>query len=108
VPPNKVQVQASVTLTNLLADRSQAYSPTQFRLLVGRARKPVGDVRASFRPGRLQPGASISGQLKYIAPRTGSKLWIEFTDPRRPKPVLIDLGRTGKTPDSAFDGFHKH
>jgi hypothetical protein len=108
VPPNKVQVQASVTLTNLLADRSQAYSPTQFRLLVGRDRTPVKDVRASFRPGRLQPGASISGQLKYIAPRTGSKLWIEFTDPKRPTPVLIDLGRTGRTPDSAFDGFHTH
>jgi len=108
VPPNKVQVQASVTLTNLLADRLQAYSPTQFRLLIGRARKPVKEVRASFRPGRLQPGASISGQLKYVAPRTGSKLWIEFTDPKRSKPMLIDLGRTGRTPDNAFDGFHQH
>ena len=63
VPPNKTQVQASVTLTNLLNDRSQAYSPTQFRLLIGKKRKPAKDVRASFRPGRLQPGASISGQL---------------------------------------------
>jgi hypothetical protein len=108
VPPNKVQVQASVTLTNLLNDRSQAYSPTQFRLLVGEKRKPVKDVRASFRPGRLQPGASISGQVKFIAPRNGSKLWIEFTDPKRAKPMLIDLGKTGRTPDNAFDGFHKH
>jgi hypothetical protein len=108
VPPNKVQVQASVTLTNLLNDRSQAYSPTQFRLLVGKNRKPVKDVRASFRPGRLQPGASISGQVKFIAPRNGSKLWIEFTDPKRAKPMLIDLGKTGRTPDNAFDGFHKH
>jgi hypothetical protein len=108
VPPNKVQVQASVTLTNLLNDRSQAYTPTQFRLLIGKKRKPAKDVRASFRPGRLQPGASISGQLKFIAPRNGSKLWIEFTDPRRAEPVLIDLGKTGRTPDNAFDGFHKH
>ena len=108
VPPNKVQVQASVTLTNLLEDRSQAYSPTQFRLLVGKDRKPVSEVRASFRPGRLQPGANMSGQLKFIAPRNGSKLWIEFTDPNRPEPMLIDLGRTGRTPDNAFDGFHKH
>ena len=107
VPPNKTQVQASVTLTNLLDDRSQAYSPTQFRLLVGKDRKPVKEVRASFRPGTLQPNASISGQLKFIAPRTGSQLWIEFTDPKRSEPVLIDLGRTGRTPDNAFDGFHK-
>jgi hypothetical protein len=108
VPPNKVQVQAAVTLTNLLGDRTVDYSPTQFRLLVGRKRKPVKDVRASFRPGTLQPNASISGQVKFIAPRTGSHLWIEFTDPGRAKPMLIDLGRTGRTPDGAFDGFHKH
>jgi hypothetical protein len=108
VPPNKVQVQASVTLTNLLNEKQVAYSPTQFRLLVGEKRKPVKDVRASFRPGTLQPNASISGQVKFIAPRTGSRLWVEFTDPKRAKPMLIDLGRTGKTPDNAFDGFHKH
>jgi hypothetical protein len=108
VPPNKTQVQASVTLTNLLGDTVD-YSPTQFRLLVGKERRPVGEVRASFRPGTLQPDASISGQLKFVAPRNGSKLWIEFTDPSRSKPVLVDLGRTGTTPDSAFDGFHgKH
>jgi hypothetical protein len=107
VPPNKTQVQASVTLTNLLDDRSQAYAPTQFRLLVGKKRKPVTEVRASFRPGRLQPGASLTGQLKFIAPRNGSRLWIEFNDPKRSEPVLIDLGKTGRTPDNAFDGFHK-
>ncbi len=108
VPPNKVQVQATVTLTNLLNERTVGYSPTQFRLLIGEKRKPVKDVRASFRPGTLQPNASISGQVKFIAPRTGSRLWIEFTDPKRAKPLLIDLGRTGKTPDNAFDGFHRH
>jgi hypothetical protein len=108
VPPNKVQVQATVTLTNLLNEQPVGYTPTQFRLLVGKKRKPVKDVRASFRPGTLQPNASISGQVKFIAPRTGSQLWIEFTDPKRAKPLLIDLGKTGKTPDDAFDGFHKH
>jgi hypothetical protein len=108
VPPNKVQVQASVTLTNLLNEQTVDYSPTQFRLLVGRKRKPVKDVRASFRPGTLQPNASIAGQVKFVAPRTGSQLWIEFTDPKRAKPLLIDLGRTGRTPDNAFDGFHEH
>jgi hypothetical protein len=108
VPPNKVQVQASVTLTNLLNEQPVAYSPTQFRLLAGKNRKPVKDVRASFRPGTLQPNASISGQVKFIAPRTGSQLWIEFTDPKRSEPLLIDLGRTGTTPDNAFDGFHEH
>ena len=107
VPPNKVQVQATVTLTNLL-DRPVAYTPTQFRLLVGEKRKPVPDVRASFLPGTLQPTATISGQVKFIAPRTGSKLRIEYTDPELGRPIVVDLGRTGKTPANAFDGYHRH
>ena len=106
VAPNKVQVQASVTLTNLL-DHPIAYDPRQFRLLVGEQRKPIGEVRSNLRPGTLQPDASIDSQLKFVAPRNGSKLWIEFSDPGRTKPILIDLGRTGTTPAGAFDGFHR-
>lgn len=106
VAPGKVQVQASVTLTNLL-DHPIAYDPRQFRLLVGAKRKPIDEVRSNLRPGTLQPDASIDSQLKFIAPRDGSKLWIEFSDPGRSKPILIDLGRTGKTPAGAFDGFHR-
>jgi hypothetical protein len=107
VPTNKVQVQATVTLTNLVG-RTVDYSPTQFRLLIGKKRKPVDDVHASFLPGTLQPTASISGQLKFIAPRTGSKLWIQYTDPKLGKPILVDLGETGRTPANAFDGYHRH
>jgi hypothetical protein len=106
VAPDKVQVQASVTLTNLL-DHPIAYDPRQFRLLVGAKRKPLDEVQSNLRPGTLQPDASIDSQLKFIAPRDGSKLWIEFSDPGRAKPILIDLGRTGKTPAGAFDGFHR-
>ncbi|HUR84867.1 MAG TPA: hypothetical protein VMY78_05940 [Solirubrobacteraceae bacterium] len=107
VAPNKVQVQASVTLTNLLST-TIAYDPRQFRLLVGDDRKPVKSVKSNLRPGVLQPDASIDGRLIFVAPRTGSKLWIEFTDPGLKKPLLIDLGRTGKTPPNAFDGFGHH
>jgi hypothetical protein len=104
VAPNKVQVQASVTLTNLL-EEPVAYDPRQFRLLVGKERKPVKTVKSNLRPGTLQPDASIDGRLSFVAPRTGSKLWVEFTDPGRDEPILIDLGRTGRTPPDAFDGF---
>jgi hypothetical protein len=106
VPADKVQVQASVTLTNLL-DQPTAYDPRQFRLLVGKDRKPVNEVRANIKPGALQPDAAIDARLSFIAPRNGDKLWIEFTDPGRAKPILIDLGRTGRTPEGAFDGFNK-
>ena len=105
VAPDKVQIQASVTMTNLL-DHPIAYDPRQFRLLVGDKKTPINEVQSNLRPGTLQPDASIDSQLKFVAPRNGSKLWIEFSDPGRAKPILIDLGRTGKTPAGAFDGFH--
>jgi hypothetical protein len=105
VPPDKVQVQASVTLTNLL-DAPIDYDPRQFRLLHGKDRTPVGKVGSSVKPGTLQPDAAIDARLNFIAPRNGDKLWIEFTDPGASKPILIDLGRTGKTPEGAFDGFN--
>jgi hypothetical protein len=106
VAPDKVLVQASVTLTNLL-DEPIDYDPRQFRLLHGPKRTPVAEVRSSVKPGTLQPDAAIDARLNFIAPRNGDKLWIEFTDPGRDKPLLIDLGRTGKTPEGAFDGFNK-
>lgn len=104
VEPNKQQIQTSVVLTNL-TDRPVAYEPTQFRLLVGRDRDPARSVRSSLKPGTLQPSAAIDGRFTFLAPRTGSKLWLEFTDPGRAKPILVDLGKTGTTPDSAFDRF---
>jgi len=106
VAPDKVQVDASVTLTNLL-DHPIAYDPRQFRLLVGDHKKPIDEVRSNMRPGTLQPDASIDSQLRFIAPRNGSKLWISFKDPGRSAPILVDLGRTGTTPKGAFAGFHQ-
>ena len=105
VAPNKVQVDASVTLTNLL-DHPIKYDPRQFRLLVGAKKTPIDELQSSLRPGTLQRDASIDSQLRFIAPRDGSKLWIQFSDPGRAKPILVDLGRTGVTPKGAFAGFH--
>jgi hypothetical protein len=107
VPPNRVQVQASVTLTNLL-EHPVAYSPTQFRLLVGPKRRPVRTLRSNLRPGTLQPDASIDGRLVFVVPRNGAALWVEYTDPGRAKPILIDLGRTGRTPPGALDRYRAH
>lgn len=104
VASDQQQIQTSVTLSNL-TDRPVSYDPRQFRLLVGPDRKPVDSLDSSLRPGTLQPHAAIDGRLTFFAPRTGSKLWLQFTDPGRDKPFLVDLGKTGTTPDSAFDRF---
>lgn len=105
VKADKMLVRANVTLTNLTTEPLK-YSPTQFRMLIGKDRKPVNELRASFQPGALQPDAAIEGQLSFVAPRNGTRLWLAFDDPGRSKPILIDLGRTGKTPPGALKGFH--
>lgn len=99
------QMQAFVALTNL-SGRPLRYSPAQFRLLGGEDRRPVPGLRATFRPGTLLADANFSGQLRYPAPGTGEKRWIEFRELGGGNPILIDLTRRGeRTPDSAFDKF---
>jgi hypothetical protein len=121
VPPNKVQVQPRIVLTNLLKTPA-AYSPASFELLaakrvVARGRGPAAPPAGAraYRPsgatisaGTLQPGGSIEAQLTFVAPRNGSHLWLRFREPGRPRPVVVDLGRTGRTPPGAFAGYHQH
>ena len=94
--PNRVR--ASVTLSNFLST-AVGYAPTQFSMLIGRDGTPAA-ARTGFRPGTLAPDASIRGRLEFTVPRTGSRLWLRFTDPQLAKPILVDLGATGRTPAS--------
>jgi hypothetical protein len=109
VPPNKVQVQASTTLTNL-TEEPVAYSPGQFELVAAKdvaaaaaARRGVAPVSSSVKDGRLQPDAAVDARLSFVVPRNDKRLFIRFTDPGRAKPVVIDLKRsTGRTPKGAL------
>jgi hypothetical protein len=108
IRPGEVRVQTSVTFTNLL-DKPVAYSPSQFRLIAGGKGKPRAPFSSSIGAGTLQPSASIDAVISFVVPANGKKLQMAFYDRGRKAPVLIDLGRVGKTtPDSAFDRFHKH
>lgn len=108
IPPNKTQVETFTTMTNL-TQRAVEYSPAQFSLLVGSKRaKPLPLKTASIKPGVLQPNAAIDARLTFVVPRKGQKLWIRFKDPARATPVLIDLGRTSKTPQGALSNYHRH
>src|SRR4051812_38615320 len=115
VAPNRIQVQATVTVTNL-RETVQRYNPAQFSLYATRGRrpgaadKPIPVARASVPPGTLQPAASIDAILTFVAPRNGSKLWIAFRDTggRAHSPALVDLGRTDRTPAGALQHYHAH
>jgi hypothetical protein len=113
VPPNKLQVDVTVTLTNL-KDKVARYSPAQFKLRATHGSKPRRSTRffrlsrASVPPGTLQPNASIDATLTYVVPRDGSKLWMTFDDAARAPPILFDLGRIDRTPRGALNQYHAH
>ena len=113
VPPNKVGVDATVVMTNLRGAPVK-YTPRQFELYAtrggqpGSGDKPIPLSRASVQPGTLQPDASVEATLRYVAPRNGAKLWMTFTDPARDGRIVIDLGRTGRTPPGALAQYHAH
>ena len=114
VPPNKLQVDVTVTLTNL-KEQGRA-------VLAGAVRAPRHPAatsrrrgtrsfrlaRASVPPGTLQPNASIDATLTYVVPRDGSKLWMTFDDAARAPPILFDLGRIDRTPRGALNQYHAH
>jgi hypothetical protein len=87
-------VKASVTLRNGPVGPLD-YSPAQFRVAAtakdGKVKRyPLS--HASVRDGVLQPDAALDLSLGFIVPRDGSKLALEFADPGRSQPIVIDLG----------------
>jgi hypothetical protein len=111
VPPDKLQVNASVTITNL-RPAVLRFTLAQFQLYAtrrgrpGPQDRPIRIARGSVAPGTLQPDASIEATLTFVAPRNGSRLWMSFRDPGAATPILIDLGRTDRTPAGARDRYH--
>jgi hypothetical protein len=112
VPADRVQVQASIAMTNL-GEEPLDYDPSMFAVVSARKGRPAREARplrrltTSMRPGTLQPKASLDVRLSFVAPRDGSKLWVAMRDPGRKRPVLVDLGRTGKTPPSVLDAIRR-
>src|SRR3954451_18474568 len=118
IGPDKIQVQSTVTLTNL-STKVQAYSPAEFALVETKGRKPPAATRngrppfsASVHDGTLQPDASISARITFTSARNGDHLWMRYADPGGGRPALIDLGRVAKLRPTALrqqlQYFHHH
>ncbi|HEY3188474.1 MAG TPA: hypothetical protein VGJ70_13430 [Solirubrobacteraceae bacterium] len=108
VAPGQVAVRTTVSLSNLL-DHAIRYTPAWFRLRVGARRRAVELSSSTMPAGRLEGQAVIDGRLTFVVPQRARRMWLEVDDPGRGPPALIDLGRAGRTPISAFDRFgHLH
>jgi hypothetical protein len=99
VGAERAMVKASITLRNGPV-RALPYSPRQFTLVAttrrGKVKRyPVSN--ASVRDGILQPDAAVDASLGFVVPRDNARLALEFTDPGRERPIVIDLqARAGR------------
>jgi hypothetical protein len=96
VPPDKVQVQVTVEITNRLRTPIP-YSPSQFTLISGTS-QPISVTGSSIKPATLLPDAAVEATLIFVAPRKGQKLQLAFQDRGRATPFLINLGRVDTAP----------
>ncbi len=93
-----VVFQISVALANQL-QRPVDYTPDQFVLITNTNRQPIAPASDSLHPGTLQPNADIEGNLRFVLQRDTAPVLLEYRDPGRATPLVIDLlGAFSKAP----------
>lgn len=107
VDANHAKIQAAVAITNR-SERPITYASDQFRLKVTRKGEvSYRQVSGGDLPDtRVLPNAGITGHLDFVVPRTNADLAIEYDDPARDGPILIELGKADFDP--AAPGSHEH
>lgn len=108
VPADKVQVAASVLLTNR-GQRPVDYSPAQQLRVVSSSGAAVEALSGQVAETSVLPArASLTTNVSYTAPRDGGELWLEYLDPGRGAPIRVRLGSTDPTPGPAEPAFDHH
>ena len=100
VPPDKMQVEATVTITNA-SKNVVPYSPAQFSLLVGDSAKQIIPIRASVVAGTLQPDAGIDVRLTFQTGLSKKDMTLRYSENDGGGPVLMRLGHHTVTPQRA-------
>jgi hypothetical protein len=81
IPPEKMQVQVTVTVTNLTPAIFPVEPSKLFRLVSADGKEIVATTSNFMRTIPLQPSASLEGVLGFIVPAKGQKLQVRVTDP---------------------------
>ncbi len=110
VPPDKLQVQVSLLLTNGTA-RSVDFAPARQFRLVSAAGVEAEQVRGGLGDGdRALPGhSSLATVLRFNAPRlTDDDLFLEFFDPGQARLVRIRVGPNNRAPPGELESSPDH
>ena len=109
VPPDKEQVELSVVVSNT-SNRAVSYSfQDEFKMVTSTG----GDVSqlpgASSPTGKISGNSSLTTQLRFMAPRDGGALILEFREPGARHASRILVGATDQAPEGVLDGYtHNH
>ena len=109
VPPDKEQVELSVVVSNT-SSRAVSYSfQDEFKMVTSTG----GDVSqlpgASSPTGKISGNSSLTTQLRFMAPRDGGALILEFREPGARHASRILVGATDQAPEGVLDGYtHDH
>ena len=109
VPPDKEQVELSVVVSNT-SSRAVSYSfQDEFKMVTSTG----GDVSqlpgASSPTGKISGNSSLTTQLRFMAPRDGGALILEFREPGARHASRILVGATDQAPEGVLDGYtHNH
>ena len=109
VPPDKEQVELSMILSNT-SNRAVSYSfQDEFKMLTSTGAEVSQLPGASSPTGKLSGNSSITTQLRFMAPRDGGALILEFREPGARHASRILVGATDQAPDGVLDGYtHNH
>src|SRR5262245_9183045 len=93
------QIQAALAVTNRSAE------PINFRIDEVALLVTIGGKTRILPPSggdipntRILPDAGIEGHLSFVVPRKGANLTLQYNDPGRSDPVLVDLGKVDIAP----------
>jgi hypothetical protein len=105
IPPDKMLVQVTVTVTNLTPKILPVRSSKLFNLVSGTAAPMAPVTNTLLSSLELQPSASVEGILGFIVPAKGQKLQVQVNDPGASAqvvqigPAVSDIsGRKSATP----------
>lgn len=108
IPPDKMQVQLTVTVTNLAPTVFTLRPGKLFRLVSGDGTEVVATTSNFLRSVELQPSAHVEGVLGFVVPAKGQRLQVRVADPSGPVQT-VDIGSAVADPtgrDSATPADH--
>ena len=109
VPPDKEQVELSVVMNNTSTHAINYSFKDEFKLVTSTG----GDVQqlagASAPEGKLSGQSSLTTQLRFMAPRDGGALILEFREPGARHASRVLIGATDQAPAGVLDNYtHQH